>query len=118
MACADPTNVLALDDVGCTPDVRTSWSWSLPRGRSAREIARTWSLSADSADVALLMEDVDVEQVDDRTGRAEADEAPTVRLVSIFRTDAVRGRAGGVGMSSRSPKACTSGTAWTGCSGT
>ena len=39
------------------------------------------------------MEDVDVEQVDDRTGRAEADEAPTVRLVSMILADAVRGRA-------------------------
>jgi type IV pilus assembly protein PilB len=93
VACADPTNVLALDDVrlytGAT-DLRVVVA---TEAQVRSQIARTWSLSADSSDVATLMEDVDTEQTVDTETGLEAEEAPTVRLVAMILGDAVRARA-------------------------
>jgi type IV pilus assembly protein PilB len=95
IACADPTNVLALDDIKLYADCSALSVVVATESQIRSQIARAWALSADPTDVATLIEDVDAAQAADGEvdAEAEAEEAPTVRLVSMILADAVRGRA-------------------------
>jgi type IV pilus assembly protein PilB len=91
LACADPTNVVALDDVKIYAGI-TDLSVVVATASQIRDlIGRIWSLSEDSADVAMMLEDL--EQDDEPETGGNFDDAPTVRLVNSILADAVRSRA-------------------------
>ncbi len=92
LASADPTNVVSLDDVklytGCT-----QLTVQIATESQIRDlIARSWSLTAESMDVTTKAE-LEIESPLELDNGASANEAPTVRLVAMIVTDAVRSRA-------------------------
>jgi type IV pilus assembly protein PilB len=93
IACVDPTNVVAIDDVkvyvGNAPLKLVVAAESQLRDL----LARTWSLSEDSADVAMILEDLEDSFDDDGDPESGYTDAPTVRLVNTILADAVRARA-------------------------
>jgi type IV pilus assembly protein PilB len=93
VACADPTNVIAIDDVkvyiGNVPIKLVVATESQLRDL----LARTWSLSEDSADVAMILEDLEESYDDESDTESGFADAPTVRLVNTILADAVRARA-------------------------
>ena len=97
VATADPTNVVALDDVKLYTGA-TELSVLVATDSQVRDhLARSWSLSEDSSDVSTMFEGIDA-------GEAEVEEvsvqgveaAPIVRLVDVVLADAVRARASDV----------------------
>jgi type IV pilus assembly protein PilB len=91
LACADPTNIVAIDDVRIYAGI-TELKLVVASASQVRDlISRVWSLSEDS-DVAMMLEDLETpeDEVDDGTGYADA---PTVRLVNSILADAIRSRA-------------------------
>ena len=94
VACADPTNVVAVDDVKVHIGVAHLKLVVAPESQLRDLLARTWSLSEDNADVAMLLEDLE-DSFDDEAGSDSSDgdaDAPTVRLVNTILADAVRAR--------------------------
>jgi type IV pilus assembly protein PilB len=93
LACADPTNVLAIDDVKLYAGINDLRIVVASATQVRDLIARIWALSEDNADVAMMLEEID-ESVE---ATAEDDQsfadAPTVRLVNSILADAVRARA-------------------------
>jgi len=93
LASADPTNVVAIDDVKVYTGV-SELTIVVATASQIRDLAaRVWSLSEDSADVAMMLEDLDDNGDDDADPQASATDAPTVRLVNSILADAVRCRA-------------------------
>ncbi len=97
IATADPTNVVALDDVrlytGATELVVLVATASQVRDH----LVRSWSLSGDSSDVHTLFEGIEpVEAETDDTSSQGVEGAPIVRLVDVVLADAVRARASDV----------------------
>jgi type IV pilus assembly protein PilB len=93
LACADPTNVLAIDDVKLYAGINDLRIVVASATQVRDLLTRIWSLSEDNADVASMLEEIDdatEDEADD--GDASAD-APTVRLVNSILADAVRARA-------------------------
>jgi type IV pilus assembly protein PilB len=94
VACTDPTNVVAVDDVKAHVGFAQLKLVVAPESQLRDLLARTWSLSEDSADVALLLEDLEESFDDDNdSDSTDAGDAPTVRLVNTILADAVRARA-------------------------
>jgi type IV pilus assembly protein PilB len=92
IACSDPTNVVALDDVKVYSGHAELEIAVAAESQMRDVIARLWSLSEDSADVAMMLEDFQEDDSDlEYTGMAA--DAPTVRLVNVILADAVRARA-------------------------
>ncbi|MBV9291137.1 MAG: Flp pilus assembly complex ATPase component TadA, partial [Frankiales bacterium] len=92
LACADPTNVVAIDDVRIYAGI-TDLRLVVATASQIRDlVGRIWSLSEDSADVALMLEDLTEADTEVDVGDVAAD-APTVRLVNSILADAVRSRA-------------------------
>ncbi|MDQ3610911.1 MAG: Flp pilus assembly complex ATPase component TadA [Actinomycetota bacterium] len=97
VATADPTNVVALDDV----KLYTGASEVVVRVATASQVrdhlARAWSLSEDSSDVHTLFEGIDAaeDEVEDISAQG-VEAAPIVRLVDVVLADAVRARASDV----------------------
>jgi type IV pilus assembly protein PilB len=95
LAVADPTDVVALDDVrlhtGATELVVTVATESQVR----EHLTRVWSLSEDSSDLSTFFEDAEPGHQDDDNHTA-TDDAPTVRLVALVLADAVRAGASDV----------------------
>ena len=92
LACADPTNVVALDDVKIYAGIADFRVVVASATQVKDIIGRIWALSEDSADVAMMLEDLDTADDEFDAGNASAD-APTVRLVNSILADAVRSRA-------------------------
>jgi type IV pilus assembly protein PilB len=93
IACADPTNVVALDDVKVYsghPDITIAVA---AESQVRDAISRIWSLSADSADVQLMLEEIEEDETEADFAAAVAADAPAVRLVNRVLADAVRARA-------------------------
>ena len=93
VACADPTNVIALDDVKVHIGVASLQLAVAPESQLRDLLARIWSLSEDSADVAGLLEDLEDTYDDESDSESDSADAPTVRLVNTILADAVRARA-------------------------
>jgi type IV pilus assembly protein PilB len=96
VAAADPTNVLALDDVKLytrTPDLQVLVATD---SQIRDQIARAWAIGHDTGDVSAIVESVD-EDDDDATGLADipigTEDAPIVKLVNQILADAVHLRA-------------------------
>ncbi|MGZ4603167.1 MAG: ATPase, T2SS/T4P/T4SS family [Kineosporiaceae bacterium] len=95
VAAADPTNVLALDDVKLytrTPDLQVLVATD---SQIRDQIARAWAISHDGGDVSAMVESVDED--DDDGGLTDipigTEDAPIVKLVNQILADAVHLRA-------------------------
>jgi len=92
VAAADPTNVLALDDVKLytrSPDIEVLVATD---SQIRDHLARAWSLGEDSSAAALVEESVEDDEQDTSFGAVD-DEAPIVKLVNRIYGDAVKLRA-------------------------
>ena len=89
VAVSDPTDVVALDDVRLHTGATELVVLVATETQVRDHLTRVWSLSEDSSDLTTYFEDVDLpsSEADDQGG---ADDAPTVRLVSMVLADAVR----------------------------
>ncbi|MDX6287814.1 MAG: hypothetical protein QOG53_3299 [Frankiales bacterium] len=89
VAAADPTNVVALDDVRVYTGAQELIVVVATESQIKDHLARAWSLSESSAsDMAMFDTSVDEDSYDDLVGTVDA--APTVKLVNTILADAVR----------------------------
>jgi type IV pilus assembly protein PilB len=93
IAAADPTNVLALDDVRLytrSPELTVLVATD---SQISDQLARAWSLGQDTTQVSAIVEDVDDDDDQDSSFGQVSDDAPIVKLVNQLLADAVRLRA-------------------------
>ncbi|MDP9418508.1 MAG: GspE/PulE family protein [Actinomycetota bacterium] len=98
VATHDPTNVLALDDIRSYTGARQVIVAVATESQIRDVVTRVWAL-ADGAQLATVLEQGQPEQADplDDFGQFDGgDDAPTVRLVGMLLTEAVRARASDV----------------------
>jgi type IV pilus assembly protein PilB len=95
IAAADPTNVLALDDVRLYTRSSDLKMYVATESQIRDHLNRAWSLGQDSASVEAIVDDVedDDEAKAAPTGGVSVDDAPIVKLVNQILADAVRLRA-------------------------
>src|SRR5579875_1786422 len=93
IACADPTNVVGLDDAKVYSGHAEIEVTVAAESQVRDVITRLWSLSEDSPDVATMLEDFEEEETDPEIVGYAAAEAPTVRLVNVIISDGIRARA-------------------------
>jgi type IV pilus assembly protein PilB len=91
-AFADPTNVVALDDLKAHTGLTDIEVVVAVEGQVRDAISRAWALSSDSAAMATMLEDLD-EETDVDFGDIAREDSPTVKLVDLIIADAVRSRA-------------------------
>jgi type IV pilus assembly protein PilB len=97
VATADPTNVVALDDVKLYTGASELVVLVATDSQVRDHLARSWSLSEDSSGVSTLFEGIDDGPTEPEEVSATAVEsAPIVRLVDVVLADAVRARASDV----------------------
>nr|WP_269330140.1 ATPase, T2SS/T4P/T4SS family [Kineosporia babensis] len=94
VAAADPTNVLALDDVKLYTRSADITVMVATDSQIRDQLARAWSLGSDSSAVSMAEESVEEDEAD-LSGMAGStdDDAPIVKLVNRIFGDAVRLRA-------------------------
>jgi type IV pilus assembly protein PilB len=93
VAAADPTNVLALDDVRIHTRERSLHVVVATTSQIRSHLARAWSLADDAADAVHLLA---IEDTDDSADATGLDQTPTVRLLDALLGDAVRAGASDV----------------------
>ena len=97
VATADPTNVMALDDVRLYTGAIELAVLVATESQVRDHLARSWSLSEDSSDVNTLFEGMDNAEAEvEDLALQGAEAAPVVRLVDVVLADAVRARASDV----------------------
>ena len=97
VATADPTNVMALDDVRLYTGAVELAVLVATESQVRDHLARSWSLSEDSSDVNTLFEGMDNAEAEvEDLALQGAEAAPVVRLVDVVLADAVRARASDV----------------------
>jgi type IV pilus assembly protein PilB len=97
VATADPTNVVALDDVKLYTGASELVVRVATDSQVRDHLARSWSLSEDSSDVNTLFESIDESPAEaEDPGASAVESAPIVRLVDVVLADAVRARASDV----------------------
>ena len=98
VATADPTNVVALDDVKLYTGASDLVVVVATDSQVRDHLTRAWSLSEDSAEMGTLFEGLSDDGPDEAASlQADAVEAaPIVRLVDVLLADAVRARASDV----------------------
>lgn len=94
VAIADPTNVVALDDVRLYTKAQELHVVVATESGIRDYLARIWSLEEDSTDVVTMLDEFEAD-VDYDAGAVakDADSTPVVRLVNVILADAVRARA-------------------------
>lgn len=93
VASSDPTNILALDDVKLHTGASDLIVCVATQSQVKDQLARAWSLGADSAGVASIMEKMgedEDESLENVIGAGSEDDAPIVKLVNRILADAVR----------------------------
>ncbi len=106
VATADPTNVMALDDVKLYTGVPELKVVVATDSQVRDHLARAWSLSEDSTDVHTMFQEIGQEaEVEADVSVQAVEAAPIVRLVDVVLADAVRARA------SRRPRRAAGGRA-------
>ncbi len=93
VATADPTNVLALDDVRLHTGAHELTVLVATDSQIREQINRAWALGQDNAQVAALTDDDDGDEQEQLGGTGADDDAPVVKLVNQVLADAVRMRA-------------------------
>ena len=93
VAAADPTNVVALDDVRLHTGAHEVHVVVATETQVRDKLRRLWALSDESLDITAMAddaEDADEPALDERALRSAVDDAPTVRLVNAMLAEAVR----------------------------
>jgi type IV pilus assembly protein PilB len=95
LAMADPTDVVALDDVRLYSKARVIVPVVATEASIKENLNRAWSLEEDATDVAVMFDLVGEEgTTDDGSGdTSDVDSTPVVRMVNVILSDAVRARA-------------------------
>ena len=96
VATADPTNVVALDDVKLYTGAVELLVLVTTDSQVRDHLARAWSLSEDASDVSTMFEDGGDDGVPELEVQQAVEAAPIVRLVDVVLADAVRARASDV----------------------
>jgi len=98
VACADPTNVVALDDVRLYTGASDISVVVAPESQLRECLARAWSPAEGSAETSSYFEEVAAEpgEAVAEVTAASGDDAPMVRLVNVVLADAVRAGASDV----------------------
>ncbi len=103
IAMADPTNVLALDDVKLHTRATSLTVIVATPTQISDQLARAWSLNEDANGVAAIVETMGGEATDPvELDEGSAVDAPTVHLVNRILSDAVRARASDVHVETQS----------------
>ncbi|MFD0482447.1 GspE/PulE family protein [Kineococcus sp. GCM10028916] len=104
VAAADPTNVLALDDVKLytrTPELHVVVAMD---SQIRDQLARAWSLTEDTSQVSRMVEDATEDDDEDPLAALNGsvdDDAPIVKLVNRILSDAVRLRCSDIHLESQ-----------------
>ncbi|WP_432543598.1 GspE/PulE family protein [Kineococcus sp. SYSU DK002] len=104
VAAADPTNVLALDDVKLytrTPELHVVVAMD---SQIRDQLARAWSLTEDTSQVSRMVEDATDDDDEDPLAALNGsvdDDAPIVKLVNRILSDAVRLRCSDIHLESQ-----------------
>ena len=96
VASADPTNVVALDDVRLYTRASELVVVVATESQVREHLNRAWALSEDSSFVSDVVDEMDLDTstaVDAVEASRAADDAPIVRLVAMVLSEAVRARA-------------------------
>ena len=93
LAMADPTDVVALDDVRLYTKARAIVPVVATESAIREYLNRAWSLEEDASDVVGMVEGLTDDPTEGLDENADADSTPVVRLVNVIITDAVRARA-------------------------
>jgi type IV pilus assembly protein PilB len=94
LAMADPTDVVALDDVRLYSKARVIVPVVATEASIRENLNRAWSLEEDASDVAVMFDLVGEDGGgDDGADTSEVDSTPVVRMVNVILSDAVRARA-------------------------
>jgi type IV pilus assembly protein PilB len=101
IATADPTDVMALDDVRLHTGAQELIVLVATASQIRDHLVRSWSLSGDSADVSTLFERLEPVDVEPELSLQGIEAAPVVRLVDVVLADAVRARASDVHLEPR-----------------
>ncbi|MCW2777734.1 MAG: type secretion system protein [Frankiales bacterium] len=97
VATADPTNVMALDDVKLYTQAQELKVVVATESQVRDHLARAWSLSEDSSDMHTMFQEIGAEaEVEAEVSVQSVEAAPIVRLVDVVLADAVRARASDV----------------------
>ena len=96
VAVADPTNVLALDDIKLHTGVAELRVLVSTPSQISDHLARAWSLGQDTSGVDAMVDGMEEEDGDDTVGTGSDSDAPIVKLVNRILSDAVRLRASDV----------------------
>ena len=92
LAMADPTDVVALDDVRLYTNARSIVPVVATETAIREYLNRAWSLEEDASDVAVMFDSFS--ESDAATDeQADSESTPVVRLVNVILSDAVRARA-------------------------
>ncbi len=90
VAAADPTNVVALDDVRLHTGAHDVDVVVATETQVRDHLRRLWTLTDESLDITAMADESDEPPLDERALRSAVDDAPTVRLVSAMLAEAVR----------------------------
>jgi type IV pilus assembly protein PilB len=90
VAAADPTNVVALDDVRLHTGAHHVDVVVATESQVRDHLRRLWTLTDESLDITAMSDESDEPPLDERALRSAVDDAPTVRLVSAMLAEAVR----------------------------
>jgi type IV pilus assembly protein PilB len=91
IATADPTNVVALDDVRAYTGSQTLTLVVATSSMIQKQIARIWSMGEDPLSMSNTIDDDELDDITDEAVLVQvADQAPTVKLVNQLLADAVR----------------------------
>jgi type IV pilus assembly protein PilB len=91
IATADPTNVVALDDVRAYTGAQTLTLVVATASMIQEQIARVWSMGEDPMAMSNAVDDDEFDDITDEAVLVQvADQAPTVKLVNQLLADAVR----------------------------
>jgi type IV pilus assembly protein PilB len=91
IATADPTNVVALDDVRAYTGSQTLTLVVATSSMIQKQIARIWSMGEDPISMSNGIGDDEIDDITDEAVLIQvADQAPTVKLVNQLLADAVR----------------------------
>jgi type IV pilus assembly protein PilB len=92
LAMADPTDIVALDDIRLITGVRSVVVVVATESAIRKQLSRVWSLEEDASDVVASVDAFEGSEADDEDGDARAglDETPIVRLANVILADAVR----------------------------
>ena len=93
LAMADPTDVVALDDVRLYTNARSIVPVVATETAIRDYLARAWSLEEDASDVAVMFDAMGGDEALADDGASDTESTPVVRLVNVVLSDAVRARA-------------------------